>query len=278
MTKNLLIYIGKYHCFDVESELLVKIQIDNSLSLGWKREDLLLYTNFPYEYNGVKAVVVGDENFCRFVRQASKINVILDMFDKGLIGKEIYWMHDLDVLQMEPLNVEVDEDKIALCDHGVYPKWNTGSIFFRDGSRDIFQRIKDITYEYRTDEERALYSLTGHRVRLLSLHSVGGKIPASNELTDRVKKLNITYNFSPAYFEENLKIVDNPIRAVHFHPAKVKRWSENDSMELFEPILTNNLKLIFKKHDNELQKTKRLCEAKKGVDNAHADAPESSIK
>ena len=247
--RQLLIYIGKRKCFDAESEILIKVQIDNSLSLGWKREDILLCTNFPYEYNGVKALELGDENFCRFVRQACKINVIIDLFQKGLIGKELYWMHDLDVFQMEPLEVEVEEDKIALCDHGVYPKWNTGSIFCRDGSKYIFQRIKDVVYQYRTDEERALFSLTGNKVRLLSVHSVRGKIPASNELTDKVKKLNITYNFSPAYFEENLKIVDRPIRVVHFHPIKVKRWSTNNNMELFYPILTDNLKLIFKKRE-----------------------------
>jgi hypothetical protein len=256
--KNLLIYIGKRKCFDAESEILIKIQIDNSLSLGWKREDILLYTNFPYEYNGVKAIEVGDETFCRFVRQASKINVILEMFDRGEIGKELYWFHDLDVFQQEPLNIDVDKDKIALCDHGVYEKWNTGSIFFRNGSRDIFQRIKDITYKYRTDEERALFSLTGHRVRLLSLHSVGGKIPASNELTDRVKKINITHNFTPANFKENLKIVDYPIKVVHFHPIKVKRWSTNNNMELFSPILTDNLKLILKNNINESQTPERL--------------------
>ena len=44
------------------------------------------------------------------------------------------------------------------------------------------------------------------------------------------------------------------------------------------PILTDNLKLIFKKYDNELQTSKRLYEVKKGLDNTHADAPEGSVK
>ena len=49
--KQLLIYIGPTDKFDDEHEVLTKIQIDNSLDLGWKKEDILLVTNFPYEYN-----------------------------------------------------------------------------------------------------------------------------------------------------------------------------------------------------------------------------------
>lgn len=53
--KNLLIYIHpdrKFvgESFSSETDVLPKIQIENSLKLGWKKEDILLVTNFPYEY------------------------------------------------------------------------------------------------------------------------------------------------------------------------------------------------------------------------------------
>lgn len=51
--KNLLIYTNADKEFSEENKTLVKIHIDNSLELGWDRKDILLYTNFPYEYNGV---------------------------------------------------------------------------------------------------------------------------------------------------------------------------------------------------------------------------------
>ena len=55
--KNLLIYITP-NGFDTESEKLAKLQIDNSLELGWKKEDMLFVTSFPYEYRGIKSIVV----------------------------------------------------------------------------------------------------------------------------------------------------------------------------------------------------------------------------
>jgi hypothetical protein len=51
--KNLLIYISPEHKFLPEYDKLVRIQIDNSLELGWKKEDIMLVTNFIFEYNGV---------------------------------------------------------------------------------------------------------------------------------------------------------------------------------------------------------------------------------
>ena len=40
--KNLLIYTGPNKKFDAETVKFAKIQIDNSLDLGWKRENILL--------------------------------------------------------------------------------------------------------------------------------------------------------------------------------------------------------------------------------------------
>ena len=54
--KNLLIFISPAGGFPKEHEELTKMQIDNSLELGWKPEDILLVTNFDYEYRGIKAV------------------------------------------------------------------------------------------------------------------------------------------------------------------------------------------------------------------------------
>jgi hypothetical protein len=53
--KNLLIHINPVSkIFSPEHEDLTRIQIDNSLELRWKKEEILLVTNFPYEYRGIK--------------------------------------------------------------------------------------------------------------------------------------------------------------------------------------------------------------------------------
>ena len=61
--KQILTYISPQKDFNEEHKMAVKIQIDNSLSLGWKREDILLVTNFPYEHNGVKAITIGSYTY-----------------------------------------------------------------------------------------------------------------------------------------------------------------------------------------------------------------------
>ena len=59
--KCLLIYISPSNGFDKEHEELTKIQIDNSLDLGWKPGEIILVTNFPWEYRGIKATVLSGD-------------------------------------------------------------------------------------------------------------------------------------------------------------------------------------------------------------------------
>jgi hypothetical protein len=86
--KNLLIYINPAKSFineawKDENDILAKIQIDNSLEMGCKKEDIILVTNFEYEYRGVKSIVVSDDLYCNHsAGTPSKINVIVDLFDK----------------------------------------------------------------------------------------------------------------------------------------------------------------------------------------------------
>lgn len=257
--KQVLIYISKYQKFDPENEVLIKVQIDNSLELGWRRDEILLVTNFPYKYNGVRAMVISNENFCQFSRQASKINAILALFEHKLIEDKLYWFHDLDVFQLEPMTeIDLARDSLATTDYGGNELWNTGVLFFRKDTEDIFSLIKAIVYKYKTDEERALMALTGHDVKMTSAHSVGNLIPAyhSENFNKRIIKLNPTYNFIPRYLEESYKIAEKPIKCVHFHPIKTKKTQEisqydevvNGKNVLGIPIVNERLKIILNRY------------------------------
>ena len=83
--KNLLIYTGPAKAFSAEDAQLAKIQIDNSLNLGWKRENLLLITDFSWEYNGIKSLVVPDGLYYDFDANANKARVIVYMFKQKMI-------------------------------------------------------------------------------------------------------------------------------------------------------------------------------------------------
>lgn len=143
--KNLLIWISPKKMFDGEASILVKIQIDNSLDLGWKREDIMLTTNFDFEYNGVKSIVVSDDNFLPDSIWESKQMAILELFSRGFINPgELYWFHDLDAFQQETITEsELGMGKVdmGLTDYGWRIKWNTGSIFFTSKAYDIFKAV-----------------------------------------------------------------------------------------------------------------------------------------
>lgn len=216
--KNLLIYISPNKTFhnstwSDETEILVKIQIDNSLELGWKPEEIMLVTNFYYQYRGIEAVIVGDDNYCPFSASTpSKINAIVELFERGLIEDDIYWFHDFDAFQLEPFDGEFDKNKIALTDYGITNinkghngRWSTGSIFFGNGSVDVFKWIKEAVYKYQANEEVALLALTRHN---------------RHKILNQIEKLNITYNFATRRrnIVEQYKITDLPIKVIHFHP------------------------------------------------------------
>ena len=232
--KNLLIYISPTKDFthknwENENEILVKLQIDNSLDLGWRREDILLVTNFPYQYNGVNAWVIGDENYCDFCPPASKINAIISLFKMGLIGDDLYWFHDFDAFQQESivekeLNLEVAD--MGLTPYGNISRWSTGIIFFKKESMDIFNWIREIVYKYETDEERAAWALTGHDVkRSPNSHDIikgysSKDIPGIENINKRVKKMNLTYNFSIRNRSVRMcyGLSGKPLKIIHFHP------------------------------------------------------------
>jgi hypothetical protein len=203
--KNLLTYINPSKDFDSETKKLIKLQIDNSLELGWDRKDILLFTNFPYEYDGVVSTIVPDDLFCPYFHQMSKINAILWMFEQGMIGDDVYWFHDNEAFQNHPFTREFPKD-LYLTDYGYCDRFNTGSFFFRKGARKAFERIKEDSDAHQDGEEWAL-----------------GRI--HKELDYEL--LNITYNFPGSVnanknFEMIYKKTDLPVMVSHFHPDNLR--------------------------------------------------------
>lgn len=229
---------------------LAKVQIENSIELGWKKEDILLVTNFEYQYGDVKSLVLKNVPFFDRKPQGSKINAIIEMFEKDLVlPGETYWFHDLDAFQLEEINpseIDISDNEIALTDYAGGKKfsgtdrWSTGVIFFKSGSKDIFDRIKEVMYAKGIDEEEAL-----------------GIVTINNpEIAKRVKKINSTYNYIgynfPASYNQSIK----PIKVIHFHPLTgKKRLGTEFALDFFKginkintPIVTSRLLKIFHYH------------------------------
>jgi hypothetical protein len=255
--KNLMIYISPTGSFDNprpdlasnDAGPLAKVAIENSLALGWKKEDIMFVTNFPYQYGDVKTIVLDDVPFFERKPQGTKINTIIRLYEKGMVKKdEIYWFHDLDAFQLQPLfpnEVKIAEDEIAITDYGGIKfagvdRFSTGVIFFKSGSKDIFDLIKKVMYEKSIDEEEAL-----------GLICINDK-----KIAERVKKLNNSYNFIGYYFRSCYNRAIKPLKVVHFHPDKGRRRAGIENCLRFfsgenpinTPLLTDNLIKIFNFH------------------------------
>ena len=210
--KNLLIFVSPIlNGFNKEHEVLAKIQIDWSLEMGWKQEDIWLVTNFPYEYHGVKAIQVEDDCYYPDFNRATKVPVINRLYEKGLI-KDVVWFHDFDAFQFKPLDVKSDfaVTQYGKCSKCKENKWNAGSFFFKD-AHDTFKLIEKVMYDHGIDEENALTYMFNHG------------------FTD-YELLDIKYNthiYSP---------ITEDILVAHFHPFKPHH------RKLFEDILPLKLK------------------------------------
>jgi len=241
--KNVLVWTHPEKRFSEETAVLVKIQIDNSLDLGWRQEDLLLYTNFSYEYNGVKATEVSDK--LQFVRDKSsnKILVIYDLLQKGLL-KGLCWYHDFDAYQNNPFTngVDLEGKNFGVTGYGYKNQCNGGSFFFNEKTTDIFDQWCKRTHAVvRTrGDEKSLTDMTRD-----------GALSES-----RYKYLNITYNFGMRHTRQNWNRAEQPLKVLHFHP------DYNDAMLPFptkdcfmygknpmgHPLMTDRLIKIFNKH------------------------------
>jgi len=220
--KNLLIYINPNKKFTPEYDILTKIQIDNSLSLGWKPEDIMLVTNFNYEYGGVKSVIVGD--YSMFDQRITKIPAVLELFDKGIIKDDIYWFHDHDAFQIAPFNMKLEKDAV-FSDHGAHSKtWNAGSFFFKNTARDIFTWIYEYMTKRNCTEQDALTYMWRENI---------------NGINDRYQVLNITYNIGIYKIDENVDTAEKPIKVLHFHPHKRRH------LDLFRNMIPPRLMTIF---------------------------------
>lgn len=228
--KNLLIYTGPNQKFDKEYSILARIQIDNSLDLGWKKNNILLVTDFPYEYNGIRSLIIPDGVYCDFDLSSNKTIVCNYLLNHGIIEPdEFYWAHDFDVYQNEAimqseLESELGTADIGLCDKGRMPTWNMGSIFLKSGSKDIFYWIKDILNTYKINEEDALWILGGNDCPADGKHTnlikgyTSENIPDIENINKRIKKINISYNLRMWNIRSTYPMALKPIRAVQFFP------------------------------------------------------------
>ena len=164
--KNLMVYMSPQKKFLDKTEYLVKAQIDKSLLLGWKKEDIVLVTNFPYEYQGIKAMVVDNQE------RAPIAGVIFQFISQGVVKEaELWWYHDLDVFQTHPMDspmIDLEDTTAGFTEDGA-GRLDTSSFFFRTDSDKLFEWMKNRAHRLRSDEATALASLAAENYRNINI-------------------------------------------------------------------------------------------------------------
>lgn len=212
-----MVYVHPEKRFSKEVDILVRIQIDNALSLGWDRSDILLYTNFNFKYEGVKSQLVSDSNYCPF-RPLSTKTITVSNLD---LDDDIYWVHDFDAFQLDSLDLSL-EKPLGIATYGYIRKWQLGSFFYKPEARYILKDVVKKIYEIRNEDERALMELT-------------------SKYKDKIQKLNNTYNLGARHLEKVFMMCELPIKIAHFHP--------NKAFSNFKGILDDRIKEVFKAYE-----------------------------
>ena len=200
---------------------MVELQIDSSLDF-WKPEEIMLITNFPYEYHGVKSYVLDSSFICDFSPGDCRIDIIIHLLENGIL-KGVTWSHDVDAFQMYPVLPNLEKDA-GFTTYGWNDKWNTGSFFFKPSSLDIFRWIREKLFETRTNEEIALKMLTDSNYK---------------NINTRYEIMNSTYNVGMRCTRTVVHNSEKPIRVAHFPAYNYGVFCK------YKPILTSRLtKLI----------------------------------
>ena len=235
--KNLLVYVRPEKKFIGEHNVLIKVQIDNAISLGQK-ENIVLVTNFPYEYNGIKSIIVSDENYCAVRPRSLKTSIVPHLIERGIIEKnKIYWNHDLDAYQVNLITEEelgLDGLDAGFTTYGWKDRWCLGSDFIKDSAKDIFEWLRDGVFK-NLEDETILGSITKRN---------------THNINSRIKKMNISYQIGMRQVDYNYSIADKPIKVLHFHPSKpglldIFMYGKN---RVGVPLMNNRLIKIFNKY------------------------------
>ena len=104
-----------------ELDTLLRAQIENAMECCWQPDDILLFTNFEFAFNGVTARPINLNDFCF---TGSKMFALQHLLQHWEFGEEIIWMHDLDCWQTEWFDCPVLRD-VGICEYS-QPKLNGG--------------------------------------------------------------------------------------------------------------------------------------------------------
>tara|TARA_R100000742_G_C4262328_1_gene80134 strand:- start:380 stop:1105 length:726 start_codon:yes stop_codon:yes gene_type:complete len=209
--KNVYIYNVVEDNIRYDNELLLnyfRAQVDNSLRFGWKKEDIIIGTNFDFEHNGVKNIKL--ENICTTNIFNNKWYGMLELMTKGYIDDD-FWFHDQDSWQVSKIEFPEFIGEIGGCTYVYTPEWNTCSMFLKQTSVNIveyiveFMKINDNTNFYSDENYIAL-------------------LRNNSPIQDYLTTLNNKFNVGLTHMEKRYNAAEKPVCALGFQPHVQSSW------------------------------------------------------
>ena len=233
--KNVLVYNIIENKKRYDDELLFnyfRAQVDNSLRFGWKKEDIIIGTNFDFEHNGVKNIKL--ENICTTNIFNNKWYGMLELMNNGYIDDD-FWFHDQDSWQVSKVEFPEFVGEIGGCTYVYTPEWNTCSMFLKQTSVSIveyiveFMKINDNTNFY--SDENYISLLRG-----------------GSPIQDYLTTLNNKFNVGLTHMEKRYQAAEKPVCSLGFQPHVQSSWDvfiegkndldlkliDNEMIELFK--------------------------------------------
>lgn len=219
---------------------LLKAQIDNSLECGWDPKDIIIATNFEFEYKKVKTYVL--DEICDYSQFFHKQYATLELMEKGVFEGENIWYHDLDAFQLDKFSFPYFTGDWGTC---VYPNGDghscqCGVIYLKHSSKDIF--------EFLVNNMKAKNFQTPDDEVVIRNH-----VKLNPKYSNRVSVLNTSYNMGMTGFNYRYQSAEKPIKVAHFHPNNPKQYSY-----MVEGKNDLNIKIVNERLLNIL-KTNKLC-------------------
>jgi hypothetical protein len=231
--KNVMIYniVDQNRRHDNEELYkLFKCQVDNAFQYGWSISDIVIGTNFNFEYKGVRSYLLTD--ICTFNIFNNKWYGMCELMKKGILNDN-FWFHDQDNWQINDISFPEFNGEIGAATYVRTPEWNTSAVYVKNTALPIIEYIvesmKMNPIQYQSDE---------NWIAFLRQHS---------EIKDQLYTLNTQYCVGYTYLDDRIKSAEGPIRSLGFVP-------DTKSYEAFldRDLIPENLLKIFKKHYNEI--------------------------
>jgi hypothetical protein len=188
---------------------LLKAQIDNSLECGWDSKDIIIATNFNFEYRGVKTYIL--DEICDYSQFFHKQYATLELMKKGIFENQNIWYHDLDAFQLEPFNFPYFTGDWGTC---IYPggdghSCQCGVIYLKPTSQDIFEYLVSNMKlnNFQTPDDEVV---------------IRNYVKLNPNFSHRVSNLNYRYNLGMTGFNTRYNQSEKPIYVAHFHPDNIR--------------------------------------------------------